>query len=401
MKPTQARMFLEWLILGAAGLGASGLVFAVAGPNPATFSGPQIGLIGLWAILGAVIGAVVGAAQWVALRRYVQVSRWWILSNVAGWAVALPLAGAIETPIETEVGLIVYRIDGSVSHWLLVGAVVGIVASCFQTIDLSLHGKQALRWISINVVGWALALGTGWVAAVTALCIAVGPIGFFSGLLGHAFSGLALLLQMRDPSRRDQQSVPAFSTAPDYASTRVFPADAEMTRSTRKRPNQCADIFYHGRVDAAAESFSADELREMLAALQKRIAGAIADLGEDEMQWRPYMGANSALDILWHLVETELPDRRPVSKDEALASFQRANAAMYKYLNSPLDTDMRVTWWDSEEIPVTRAVWGAIRHRSYHLSELVGLRQAMGGHHLLPGASEPGASRAQGAKGRN
>ena len=37
-----------------------------------------------------------------------------------------------------------------------------------------------------------------------------------------------------------------------------------------------------------------------------------------------------------------------------------------------------VLWWTGEEIPYCGLIWGAIRHRSYHLGELVYLRQAMG-----------------------
>ena len=387
-------MVLAWLILGATGLGMGGLALAIVGPNPVAFSGPQAVLFGLWASLGAVIGALVGAAQWVALRRYVQVSRWWILSDVAAWAIAIPLAGAVESSIQTDVGLVVYRIDGSVSHWLLVGAVVGAVASCIQTILLSLHGRRAVQWISFNTIGWALALGTGWVTAVTTLCIVVGPIGFFSGLLGHAFSGPTLLLCVPDYPKQ-QQSVPASPAKPKHSHTPVPSPNAAMGRMTSKSPNRCADVFYRDRIDATAGSLSADELREMLTALQGQIASVIADLDEDKMQWRPDASASSALDILAHLVETELPGPGPTTKTEGLASLLRADAAMKEYLDWPPDADRCVIWWDGVEIPVTHAVWGAIRHRSYHLSELVRLQQAVSGNKPRNTANQPPASRVQ------
>lgn len=395
MHTRQIRVTLAWLILGATGLAVGGLVLTVVGPIPAAFSGPQLVLFGLWAMLGAAIGAMVGAAQWLALQRYGQVSGWWLLSGVAAWAIAIPIAGAIETPMETEVGLVVYRIDGSVSNWLLVGAVVGVVASSLQAIVLSLQGRRAFQWISFNTIGWALALGAGWVAAVDTLCIVVGPIGFFSGLLGHAFSGLALLLQVLDHPSHRRQSLPASSGTSEHSNTPISYADAAAGRTTSQSPNRCADLFYRDRTDAKAGSFSADELREMLTTLQRQITSAIATIGENEMERRPQAGANSALDILAHLVETELPGPRPATKDEALASLQRADAAMKEVLNWPLDTEQRVTWWDGEEIPITSAVWGAIRHRSYHLSELVRLQQAMSGKKPRNAANQPPASRAQ------
>jgi hypothetical protein len=395
MQAEKVRMTLAWLILGAAGLGVGGFVVAIVGPNPAAFSSPHTVLFGLWAMLGAVIGAMVGAAQWLALRRYAQVSRWWVLSDVAAWAIAMPIAGAIETPMETDFGLVVYSIDGAVSNWLLVGAVVGVVASCVQAIVLSLHDRRAFLWISLNTIGWALALGAGWVAAVDTLCIVVGPIGFFSGLLGHAFSGLPLLLQVPEHPRQRRQSLPASSGKSAHSRTSISYANAAVGRMTSPPPNRCADLFYRDRTDSTSGSFSTDELSEMLTTVQRQIESAITNLGEDEMERRPYAGANSALDIMAHLVETELPGPRPATKDEALGSLQRADAEMKEYLTWSLDPEQRVTWWDGEEIPITSAVWGAIRHRSYHLNELVRLQQAMSGNKLRNAANQPPASQAE------
>jgi hypothetical protein len=44
----------------------------------------------------------------------------------------------------------------------------------------------------------------------------------------------------------------------------------------------------------------------------------------------------------------------------------------------PGKLDEPVTWWTGDVISYRGVVWGEIRHRSYHLGELVYLRQAMG-----------------------
>ena len=60
------------------------------------FAGFVLGYIVLGNVMiGVGIGAVTGIFQWLALRRYIRLSGWWILASVTGLFVGLGLYGIV------------------------------------------------------------------------------------------------------------------------------------------------------------------------------------------------------------------------------------------------------------------------------------------------------------------
>ena len=96
------------------------------------------------------------------------------------------------------------------------------------------------------------------------------------------------------------------------------------------------------------------------------------------MVWRPNSKAKSAFDILWHIAYPQEESPRPANKQDGLDGLRRAYAALARDIAMPGKLDESVTWWTGDIMPFRGLIWGAIRHRSYHLGELVYLRQAMG-----------------------
>ncbi|MEP7343062.1 MAG: hypothetical protein ABI977_35370 [Acidobacteriota bacterium] len=48
-------------------------------------------MYGMAALMGAVLGPILGVPQWLALRRHVARSGWWVWANAAAWAVGMPV----------------------------------------------------------------------------------------------------------------------------------------------------------------------------------------------------------------------------------------------------------------------------------------------------------------------
>ena len=125
-------------------------------------------------------------------------------------------------------------------------------------------------------------------------------------------------------------------------------------------------------------TYASGDLARILEIEQTQIEETVADLTEEQMTWRPNPTAKSAMDIVWHLAYPELQLAKPTNKAEALEGLRAAHAKLQRDIATPGKLDEPVTWWTGETIPFRGVVWGAIRHRSYHLGELVYVRQAMG-----------------------
>jgi GNAT superfamily N-acetyltransferase len=125
--------------------------------------------------------------------------------------------------------------------------------------------------------------------------------------------------------------------------------------------------------------YARGDLAEMLAIEEQQIEETVADLTEEQMTWRPVPSAKSALDILWHLAydEQHRPDK-PTNKAESLAAFRAANDDLRRDIAAPGKLDEPISWWTGEAVPYRGVILGAIRHRAFHLGELVYLRQALG-----------------------
>jgi len=129
---------------------------------------------------------------------------------------------------------------------------------------------------------------------------------------------------------------------------------------------------------AVAPIYASGNLSQILAVEQRQIEDTIADLTEEQMRGRPHPNAKSALDTLWHLAYAQTQEPPPQSKGAALDALRQAHSAVQGAIATPGKLDESVTWWTGEQILFRGVVWSEIRHRSYHLGELVYLRQVMG-----------------------
>ncbi len=127
-----------------------------------------------------------------------------------------------------------------------------------------------------------------------------------------------------------------------------------------------------------APTYATGDLGRILAIEQRQVEDTVADLTEAQMCWRPAPKAKSALDILWHLAYAEIKSPMPKSKAEALEGLREACANVQRDIATPGKLEEPTPWHTGETIPYRGAVWATIRHLTYHLGELVYLRQAMG-----------------------
>ena len=123
--------------------------------------------------------------------------------------------------------------------------------------------------------------------------------------------------------------------------------------------------------------YATGDLSKILEIEQRQLEETVEDLSEEQMQWRPNENAKSALDILWHLAYSD-SQPEPKTKAEALALLRADYEKLQKAIDTPGKLESTFKWWTGDEIPFSGVIWGAIRHRCYHLGELVYLRQVMG-----------------------
>jgi uncharacterized damage-inducible protein DinB len=129
---------------------------------------------------------------------------------------------------------------------------------------------------------------------------------------------------------------------------------------------------------AVAPTYATGDLARILEIEQWQIEDTVTDLTEEQMHWRPTPKAKSALDILWHLAYAEARHPMPRNKVEALEGLSDAYSTLQRDIATAGKLDEPIEWHTGDTIPYRGAIWAAIRHRTYHLGELVYLRQVMG-----------------------
>jgi hypothetical protein len=115
----------RWLLASVIG-GALGLAFGLAVGNAVSLAPPidqvrgvpapvlPLGVALQTAVTGALVGLGLGGAQWLALRRSLQLGPWWVLANGLGWMMGLGL-GAMLAPLVGVIGaLLIAGISGGV-----------------------------------------------------------------------------------------------------------------------------------------------------------------------------------------------------------------------------------------------------------------------------------------------
>ncbi len=138
------------------------------------------------ALGGAVTGAVLGAVQWLALRRRLSLSPWWIAATALGMGLGLALG----------IALLGTSTDGAALplRGLITGAGIGVAHS-------RLLRGYALAWAPIVALGWAL----GWMitrAVGVDLALQWTVFGSSGALTFQLLTGLTLAWMLRGPRPR-------------------------------------------------------------------------------------------------------------------------------------------------------------------------------------------------------
>jgi hypothetical protein len=142
-------------------------------------------------------GFMVGLAQWVVLRKYVNVVSDWILAAGASWAIGYTLGLFIINGL-TGTGL-----DGFIGY-ILFGIIVGLV----QWPLLRREIPNVWMWILANVIGWTsgfflsqISLDLFFNGPVIDPVASTSVISGVSGLVAGAITGVALIRIVRQPER--------------------------------------------------------------------------------------------------------------------------------------------------------------------------------------------------------
>jgi hypothetical protein len=144
---------------------------------------PLEGLVG-----GAVTGAVIGLVQWLALRRRLPLSRWWIAATAAGMGGGLAL-GMLLPGSDTAGFALPLRA-------LITGAGIGIA----QWLLLRSTTAQAPIWALVVAIGWAI----GWIitrAVGVDLAFEWSVFGSSGAVVFQLLTGLALASMLRSHAR--------------------------------------------------------------------------------------------------------------------------------------------------------------------------------------------------------
>jgi len=178
MKSTSGSEWSFWLGWALAFVG-----FPLGGVAATALIGPiMTPLAG--ALGGAATGAIIGAAEWLALRRRLPLSPWWIAATALGMGAGLPLG----------IALLGTSTDGAALplRGLITGAGIGIA----QYVLLRGVSSRAPVWPLIVTLGWAL----GWIitrAAGVDLALQWSVFGSSGALTFQLLTGLVLAWMLR------------------------------------------------------------------------------------------------------------------------------------------------------------------------------------------------------------
>ncbi|MGH2621769.1 MAG: hypothetical protein ACRDHG_14540 [Anaerolineales bacterium] len=185
--------WIRWLVASAVGSGV-GVVSWVSVGSMAEALGitPQAGISGalIPGLVGAAFGAPSGIAQWIVLRRHVQLAGRWVTATTLGYAAVFLLGslffsgeGAVDLPPGQQVLL------GG-----LLGAAVAIPPSILQwLLVLRTQLPRAGTWIVASLFSWALGFAVSFLLRLT-----VGDPSFVVGpIVAVALSGIVLIWLLR------------------------------------------------------------------------------------------------------------------------------------------------------------------------------------------------------------
>jgi len=197
-RPVVGRSFwFRWLAASAVGSGV-GVVSWVSVGTAAEAIGltPQSGFsrVLIPALVGAAFGAPFGIAQWMVLRRHLQLAGRWVTASTVGYAAVFLLGGlffsgegAADLPPGRQVLL------GG-----LLGAAVALIPSVLQwLLVLRSQLTRAGTWIATSVLSWTLGFAVSFL-----LRLVLGDPSFVLGpMVAVALSGIVMVWLLRGGRR--------------------------------------------------------------------------------------------------------------------------------------------------------------------------------------------------------
>jgi hypothetical protein len=153
------------------------------------------------AIAGLLFGLPVGAMQWLALRRRIAGTAWWIPATAGGFILAGIVGGALQD-IGAVVGVPVISFVGG----LVISFGLGLAAGTLQWLILRRQVKHAGWWVPASAILVFASLITGLAAAMALTGEGPGVSvsgAAFAAVAGAAFgltSGLVLVRLLRQPA---------------------------------------------------------------------------------------------------------------------------------------------------------------------------------------------------------
>lgn len=189
--------WLLWVLANVVGFGLGG---AIGG---AALRFVLFGLIatGVYILPGALFGTLFGVAggfmQWLALRRHLAQSGWWVLAAASGWTISGALSGAL-SPLGGTTEYYLMLVGG----FVFVAAFAG-VGGVTQWLILRGQVVRAGWWVLANLLGLFIGFGVGFPIVVIAfgemsvVSITLFGAGFGAGY--GAIAGLVLVWLLRQP----------------------------------------------------------------------------------------------------------------------------------------------------------------------------------------------------------
>lgn len=175
---------LRWIALSALGLSA-GVGIALALEDPI---GAVVGMVLVTPALTLLAGAILGAAQWIELRRHLELAGRWLVSTALGLGIGLA-AGAVLVEVGGELltgrPMRILQVEPMprALSFLVLGAVGGLCLGFAQRLMLRQAPRLPSNWPLLSACGLGLGFPVGSVLADTVLSGLASPAGLITLVL--------------------------------------------------------------------------------------------------------------------------------------------------------------------------------------------------------------------------
>jgi len=191
--------WLRWVLANAAGL-AVGLALWGILSDTLGEQGPggsmAVSLAGL-----LLVGGGAGTLQWLALRPYLDHSRWSILAGSVGYAVGFVAGFAIGgPPADFIFGFLLFGLGAGIVQWL---ALRRQVSPAGWWVPTSMLGLAIGGGAGVAVIGPFAEALDATLSGVPAFAIALALLGTIAGGVGGAITGGVLVWLLRQPAAKE------------------------------------------------------------------------------------------------------------------------------------------------------------------------------------------------------